>query len=82
MDMISTPEQRADARLGDIANRSEKGSALRLIRAEAQATSDKTARLRALRMEREALEAAERAAEAAKAPVRKTRARKTAAASA
>ncbi len=79
MDMISTPEQRADARLGDIANRSEKGSALRLIRAEAEATSNKTARLRALRMERDAVQAAEAAAAApvAKAP-RKSRAKATA----
>jgi len=78
MDMISTPEQRADARLGDIANRSEKGSALRLIRAEAEATSNKTARLRALRMEREAQAEAERAAAPPKAPARKSRARKAA----
>lgn len=54
MELQRTPAQRADARLGDIANRSEKGSALGLIRAEAKATSVKTAKLREMRMARDA----------------------------
>ncbi|WP_062014836.1 hypothetical protein [Aureimonas sp. AU4] len=76
---MDTHTPRAELELGNIANRSEKGSAMSLIRAEAKATGDKTARLRALRMEREAIQAAEAAA--APKPVkaaRKSRAKATA----
>ncbi|MET0258791.1 MAG: hypothetical protein ABW179_09430 [Methylobacterium sp.] len=72
MDLQRTPAQRADARLGDIANRSEKGSAMGLIQAEAKANSDKTARLRLARQARDAAEAA-LAAEAPAKPARKPR---------
>jgi len=78
MDTLHTA--RAEQELGNIANRAEKGSAMNLIRAEAKATGDKTARLRALRMEREALAATEAAnapPKPAKAP-RKSRAVKAA----
>lgn len=63
---MDTHTPRAEMELGNIANRSEKGSAMSLIRAETKAVNDKTARLRALRMEREALLAAEAAAAAPK----------------
>lgn len=78
MDMMPTTQQRADARLGDIANRSEKGSAMRIIAAETKAVNDKTSRLRAMRLEREAEAAAAKAAEPAK-PKRKSRAKAAAA---
>ncbi|WP_182085325.1 hypothetical protein [Aureimonas sp. ME7] len=80
MDMPASSEPRRANELGDIANRAEKGSAMRLIRAENQATSDKTARLRALRLAREEQEAVARAAEIKAKPAKRTR--KTAAAAA
>ncbi|WP_279480880.1 hypothetical protein [Aureimonas sp. SK2] len=70
MDMPVRTETVRKNELGDIANRAEKGSAMRLINAETKATNDKTARLRALRLAREAEEAAAAAAEAAAAPVK------------
>ncbi len=77
------------ARLGDIANRSEKGTALGLIRAQTKARNEKTARLKALRLQREAEEGVpseieatraprKAAAPSAKKPARKPRARKAA----
>ena len=54
MDATISSSAREDVRLGNIANRSEKGTAFSLIRAETKATNEKTARLRALRLEREA----------------------------
>ncbi|RIY00884.1 transcriptional regulator [Aureimonas flava] len=77
MDMPVRSETLRSSELGDIANRAEKGSAMRLIRAETKATNDKTARLRALRLAREAEEAVVAAAEAAAKPAK--RPRKTAA---
>lgn len=58
-------------------DRAEKGSALSMIAAETQAVNDKTSRLRALRMERDAKAEAVAADEAASAlPVKKAPARK------
>lgn len=54
MDAQNSTEHRENARLGDIANRSEKGTALTLIRAETRARDEKTARLKALRLAQEA----------------------------
>ena len=54
MDAHNSTEHRENARLGDIANRSEKGTALTLIRAETRARDEKTARLKALRLAQEA----------------------------
>jgi len=54
MDAHNSTERRDNARLGDIANRSEKGTALTLIRAETRARDEKTARLKALRLAQEA----------------------------
>ena len=54
MDAQTSTQTRENARLGDIANRSEKGTALSLIRAETKARDAKTARLKALRLAQEA----------------------------
>ncbi len=54
MDAQTSTQTRENARLGDIANRSEKGTALTLIRAETKARDAKTARLKALRLAQEA----------------------------
>ena len=70
MDMPVRTETVRKNELGDIANRAEKGSAMRLINAETKATNDKTARLRALRLAHEAELAASAAAEAAATPAK------------
>ncbi len=80
MDMQVRSETLRSSELGDIANRAEKGSAMRMISAQNKATNDKTARLRAMRLAREAEDAAVAAAEAAAKPAK--RVRKTAAKSA
>ncbi|MBB3933902.1 hypothetical protein [Aureimonas phyllosphaerae] len=73
MDMPVRSETPRSSELGDIANRAEKGSAMRMISAEAKATNDKTTRLRALRLAREAEEAVAAAAIVAAKPVKRTR---------
>jgi hypothetical protein len=80
MDMPIRSETLRSSERGDIANRAEKGSAMRLISAETKATNDKTTRLRALRLAREAEDAAAAAAQAEAAPKPAKRVRKTAAA--
>lgn len=78
MDMPVRSETLRSSERGDIANRAEKGSAMRMITAETKATNDKTARLKALRLAREAEDAAVAAAEAAAAPAKPAkRVRKT-----
>lgn len=73
MDMPVRSETVRSSERGDIANRAEKGSAMRMISAEAKATNDKTTRLRALRLAREAEEAVAAAAIVAAKPVKRTR---------
>ena len=59
-------------------DRAEKGSALSMIAAETRAVNDKTARLKALRLEREAQTDAAAAKVAAEAPAKKAPVRKRA----
>ncbi|WP_102959421.1 hypothetical protein [Mangrovicella endophytica] len=74
MSNLNTARDRADRQFGNIANRSEKGSALGLIKAENDAMHAKTARLKALRMAQAeadvAAAPAEPKAKAKKAPAR------------
>ncbi|WP_062012430.1 hypothetical protein [Aureimonas sp. AU4] len=54
MDRSTTPKTQAERLFIPHDNRPEKGSAMRTIAAQAAATQDKTARLRALRLAHEA----------------------------
>ncbi|ALN72069.1 MULTISPECIES: hypothetical protein [unclassified Aureimonas] len=72
MDAQTSTQQRENTRLGDIANRSEKGTALTLIRAETKARDEKTARLKAMRLAQEAEATVLAEQIAAAAPKRKT----------
>ncbi|SKA21374.1 hypothetical protein [Consotaella salsifontis] len=79
MNNTSQAERRANSVFRSESPRHEKGSAMGLIKADATAVQQKTARLRALRLEREAADAGKAAdAKTEASPKKKTRARRSA----